>query len=289
MLVFNVYVNGKEAVKRGFACDGRTEVKLTDEHLKELSQEQRNILASMVGSNCFTINEPTAKGILEYVEERRLQEEAKQAERAALEEAAAKAVSSKTLEEIQQIVADQQTRSEEVFPTPEGMSGFAFHTQVSNLIEKIDGSSKLLKERRAEELARKEQEAADKRVAAQARQQEIENWIRQHGSERLQRMLKEELPVNTVYHEERLAMDRPGWKFYSNVLGSTSDPINPPMKAFELLDEARKVDPESYLQYYTEGWTDDDEDEWYEDRPKHKVAKYVAESFFLGERVVYGV
>lgn len=77
-------------------------------------------------------------------------------------------------------------------------------------------------------------------------------WCREHGSPRLQRVVVEELFTSseTLYWEERLVKERPGWVFYADTAedATAENPLNPTEEAFALLDEARKTAPEAILQ-----------------------------------------
>jgi hypothetical protein len=84
---------------------------------------------------------------------------------------------------------------------------------------------------------------AEKRAKAEE-QAERQAWIRKHGSERLNRLLTEGIEHMAVYRDERLATERPGWRWESDVEGGWREPRNPPMEALELLDAARMTLPE---------------------------------------------
>lgn len=121
-------------------------------------------------------------------------------------------------------------------------------------------------------------EAQNKRIdaiemaAAEAKRSEMETWIKEHGSNRLKRSLEEGIKCQSLYLEERIAKELPGWVYYTDVPGTTSDPINPTDDDFALLDEAREMLPDSELQWYKGG----------------DGKGMVVEGEFLGQGVLYG-
>ena len=74
-----------------------------------------------------------------------------------------------------------------------------------------------------------------------------EEWIAAHGSERLRRCIAEGLECEAVYRDERLAAERPGWRFLDGT--KLEDARNPPMAAFAMLDEAREIEPTASLRF----------------------------------------
>lgn len=72
-----------------------------------------------------------------------------------------------------------------------------------------------------------------------------DEWIRTHGSDYLRRLLDAGQPVGDLYQTERLAVERPGWSFGATSYGSTMSP--PTVAELDLLDEARKIEPEAQL------------------------------------------
>jgi len=96
-------------------------------------------------------------------------------------------------------------------------------------------------------------EAATKiRVAADA-QQVRDEWVRQHGSERLKLGLAAGLldSLLSVYRDERLALERPGWHWESDEQGVEvlHDPRQPTEAALRALIEAQRTDPGAHLQW----------------------------------------
>lgn len=117
------------------------------------------------------------------------------------------------------------------------------------------------------------------------------DWIAAHGSTRLQRLVKEEIEYTAVYRAERLAADRPGWKWADKVQGESSEPRNATTAAFELLDEARLVDEDAELVYWTVDCPEDDEPCHDEDGEETKFfwRGYAVTAEFLGKTIVYGI
>lgn len=148
-----------------------------------------------------------------------------------------------------------------------------------------------LAEARAE-VKRLQGEEERKRNEAEARRMaERGTWIRQYGSPRLQRCLEEGIEVGAAYRDERLALERPGWRWEEKVYGAKSEPRNPPAEAFQLLDEARATDPDAKLYHWA---VEHDREECQKDSgepcdcPKYVWTGYVAMSSFLGKAVIFG-
>ena len=114
----------------------------------------------------------------------------------------------------------------------------------------------------------------DDRLKAEADAEAVKRsaWIAANGSDRLQRLTAENIEHDAVYRDERLAKDRPSWKWYSEVPGQYGDPRNCPAEAFNVLDEARKSDPAAKLV-------------WIKDT---RPPIYAALADFLGEEIVFG-
>ncbi|MFB3910405.1 MAG: hypothetical protein ACE15D_18605 [Candidatus Eisenbacteria bacterium] len=138
-------------------------------------------------------------------------------------------------------------------------------------------------------VAEAEAEAKRRRLAPQlAEQAERVRWAREHGSARLRGLLEEGIECGAVYRDERLALERPGWRWERDVYGTGNDPRNAPVEALDLLREARASLPEeerasAVLRYWVieEGHDRDGEriDGW---RGYAVIAPY------LGTEIVYG-
>lgn len=178
-----------------------------------------------------------------------------------------------------------------------GENGEPCHA-IQKLIEK---NADLLAQVKATYLARKAREEAERRAAEAAEkaaraaeharyEADRAAWIAAHGSRRLQRMAAEGIECDRVYRDERLAAERPGWVYYQQADGETKEPRNPTEAAFDLLDEARKVQPGAALAYYVIEWEDEDDDNDDDDdeESKYRWTGYVAVAKFLGVTIVYG-
>jgi hypothetical protein len=100
----------------------------------------------------------------------------------------------------------------------------------------------------AEVAAEREKEQAKKEAEESEALKERMDWIAQHGSARLKKacdlgMFEES---ESVYLDERLALEHPGWEFDSRSW-EDSDILNPSEEALDELAEARKFDPEAKL------------------------------------------
>lgn len=121
--------------------------------------------------------------------------------------------------------------------------------------------------------------------------QERVDWIREHGSPRLKRMLEEGIEHMATYRSERLALERPGWSFANDVRGDADEPRNPPKEAFDLLDEARAIAADAQLVY----WVAERDCEGCRERycPDHgedyTVRGYTCVATFLGRKIVFRV
>jgi hypothetical protein len=139
-------------------------------------------------------------------------------------------------------------------------------------------------ERRAAEKDAREKAVRQAAEAAKAAARaEMESWIGAHGSERLRRCLKEGIACAGIYRDERLAADRPGWEWDTE--GKNVNPINPPVEAFAMLDEARKTAPDAKLTLLEiEEQTDDETGEVTTEASQF----YAAIADFLGRGIIYG-
>jgi len=90
-------------------------------------------------------------------------------------------------------------------------------------------------------LAERVVSSALSKLEEQEKRQVQEEWIAEHGSKRAKRMAKEGLSVTQIIHDERLALELPGWisigdSYHRNIcsVGSPSE------DDFDLLDAARE-------------------------------------------------
>lgn len=299
-----IYVNVplKEAVKRGSAKHGLLPV---DVPLDSLTESQREILAWLVEEKDGRVllrethrgytsglgpvantPEATPEHVLQVLEnavaykEERAKEAAERKEREHQEEAERRAE------------AEQQAR----LPVSEQVriwGGVDKWIPVSPLGDYDD-----LRGPAAEEAARRtqlakeeaERQQAARKAAEAAAEDERAAWIEQHGSVRLKRLVKEGIEHKAVYRDERLAKERPGWRTITSVPGGYEEPRNPPMAALELLDEARQVDKDAQLVYWTIDHECSDECCYEADCPKYDWSGYVAIADFdpIDDVIVYG-
>ena len=130
-------------------------------------------------------------------------------------------------------------------------------------------------ERDAEIQRRMRIAAARREADAQAYADQRAAWIEAHGSPRLRRLATAEIEHDAVYRDERLAVERSGWRYDSGQV-DYEDPRNCPESALDLLDHARQMDQDAYLQYIP-----------IDDRPESAITQaYVAVAEFLGRDIV---
>lgn len=114
-------------------------------------------------------------------------------------------------------------------------------------------------------------------------------WIVNNGSSRLRRMTLEKIACDSVYREERLAKEYPGWRFDYAIADNNAtydNPRNCDDDDFALLDEARKTFPDAKLEFCKiEREHDFDDDGNPVDISWSKV---VATSEFEGKKIVFG-
>jgi hypothetical protein len=173
-------------------------------------------------------------------------------------------------------------------------SGFEEYTsdpRVAEILPRIEAVKVAIERKKAEEeqerrqaMVQREEVEARRKEAYEADEKkalaERESWIRQHGSARLRRLLQEGIKHTAIYREERLAMERPGWRYWDEIksVKDTREPFNATEEALALLDEARQTAPDAVLRF----WQQEDDGE--ETEP---CTGYLAESTFLGEPIVY--
>jgi hypothetical protein len=80
---------------------------------------------------------------------------------------------------------------------------------------------------------------------------EAKEWAMTHGSKRLRKAVEAEVLDSSlaVYRDERLAAERPGWRWWRSKESPVKGIINPSEKALDLLMEARKIDPDASLNH----------------------------------------
>lgn len=122
---------------------------------------------------------------------------------------------------------------------------------------------------------------AEQKASADAVVAERAEWIAEHGSNRLKRLAKEGIEHSAVYRDERLALDRPGWRFQPKNI-ALDEPRNPPEAALDLLDAARESDPAAKL-FFATLTIEADYD------PEHNEYEhfYAAQAQFLGRSILF--
>lgn len=144
----------------------------------------------------------------------------------------------------------------------------------------------------AERNRRHDEAKAEQQAAKEAEARKMLAWIEEHGSTRLKRMAAEDISCRAVYLDERLALERPDWRWYQEVRGDYDDPRNPPEEAFTMLDQARRSEPDASLVYWSMPHDCDDDCEYSSDCPKYDWTGYaaVAEPEWCPEReIVFGL
>ena len=158
------------------------------------------------------------------------------------------------------------------------LGGFPRSTDVPEAQRYVDRVDRLLEEHNTR--AQATYDAAEAR-----RHAVIVAWAQQHGSTRLQRALAEGIACEAVYRDERLAAERPGWVWESEVAGESSEPRNPSAEAFALLDVARSVDAEATLVWWQAEHSCGDECYGHE-CPEYDRREYACTAEFLGRDIV---
>lgn len=138
------------------------------------------------------------------------------------------------------------------------------------------------------ELEAKEEYALRQASDEQAARTEKLCWIAEHGSDRLKRLVAEGIEHDNVYYEERLIAERPGWDYAYGVPGEARETRNTRQEGLDLLDKARKTDPNAKLVWWVIEHEHNDCDTE-EDCPAYDWRGYVCVGEFLGNEVVYGL
>jgi hypothetical protein len=137
----------------------------------------------------------------------------------------------------------------------------------------------------ADRIKREAEAAQAKAAAIAAAKAEEATWIAAHGSARLRRCLAEGIECSAAYRDERLALERVGWRWADTVRGSGAEPRNPTDEAFDLLDLARTSDPEAKLVFWT---ADEEVGDDTGDIGLAQWREYAAVGEFLGRAIVFG-
>lgn len=164
-------------------------------------------------------------------------------------------------------------------------------------LAELKRKARVLCAERNTEAKKREQEIDEMENAAEAAEKakkiaalEARNaWIREHGSPRLRRCLEEGITCGGLYRDERLALERPGWRWETDADPEPQEPVNPPEEAFAALDAARASGvQEAELVYWapTVGATCDEGDEDFGE-PLDVPGRYAVRAEFLGRSIVW--
>lgn len=319
-----VYVDPREALRKGLDVCGR---QVVDVPAEALSAEDREALASVGAESptspgvlaiskskpCPSADVAGIKALAAGIITKRAEEARREAEREAK-----KAADAKRCAEAKERVTAETLQKEpgELVAIATGMGSAGVGWQVALPSEfvpqRLSTSKRVMPDmtdpavkalvaeaqaladarnvERREAQERKERESEERKIAAIVNYEaERAAWIEAHGSERLKRCVAEEIECDAIYRDERLAAERPGWGFTQGLPGDYSDPRNPPEAALDLLDEARKAEPEAELFYWTMDQEEHaralgmDEDSYYDDDWRG----YVAVATFLNREIAY--
>lgn len=208
-------------------------------------------LAKKLGDNPLAALPELLDSLLDQAAEtRRIKEQAKQEERRKQEAKQAEE------QKIKLLLSQEKDRLNQspVVKLFEFLSGGSqlkiYWTNESLALEKTSGGYDIYRDpgKASAAVARRERE-----------RHEYREWIEHHGSDRLKRCVAEGIDCAACYRDERLAKERPGWRWTAKIDGEYNDPRNPSEEAFALLDQARATlpeDAESQLVYWTGEKTD---------------------------------
>lgn len=157
--------------------------------------------------------------------------------------------------------------------------------QAKQLVEAYSLAQEALKE----EEARKKEVLEQRKLVENAKKDaERAVWIAAHGSDRLKRMLAEGIECSKTYLDERLEVERPGWTWWAETDGTEYQADNPPAKAFAMLDECRKVDPEARLILCEDQHECDEGCYGCGDCPEFDFRGHIVMAEFMDRDIVYG-
>ncbi len=305
-LYLNVNVDKAAALRRGQIRAGHIWCELTPEMLAVLTAEEREELSRYVcpdptphfhqrllatsGLEPADIQEALAAAI-----DKRRKVAAEAARKAEEEEAKRRERDAEQVEWIKQASLDEliETGSAVDFEPATTCYRRLEHFAEAGRLEEVQAECEQRNKQAAERRAQAKREREER-----LEREEIERkaWSERHGSPRLRRLLAENIEHTAVYLDERLAMERPEWRWDKKVMGSADKPRNVPQEGLDLLDAARASVPEKdraevELVYWTISSCNDEDH--YETDGKcpgyHEGWRgYAATATFLGKDVVYG-
>lgn len=134
------------------------------------------------------------------------------------------------------------------------------------------------------------QRAAQQQEEAQAAAElaDRDAWIGQHGTPRLRRLIAEGIECESLYLEERLALERPGWQWAEDVDGEAREVRNARQEGLDLLDEARRTDPAAKLVWWVVEHECDEDCEPDCARAETDRKDYACTADFLARDIVFG-
>jgi len=302
-LYLHLSIEVGSALAKGKTFAGRVSALLTAEHLEVLTEEERKYLAEFVSSElethrcCLIVEDNTpdqvAAGLRGRMEREKQAQAAREKHAAQLRKAeagrnardAARAARWAALplsERASSRGASCYTHlccpDDEPLEGSMGDSG-QLYVSVSALerfapeaLAEAEAYAARLREEAKEAAAQREAEELAKRAA----------WIDEHGSNRLKLCLAEGIECDAIYYDERLALERAGWRWADDVPGEDDEPRNPPDAALEMLIIGRATLPQTeragaVLRY----WVDNSE-------YGNSRRGYVVMAEFLGSSIVYG-
>lgn len=151
----------------------------------------------------------------------------------------------------------------------------------------VEAEAEALRRNESDKSERVAEKAAEEKAKAEA-EAERDKWILAHGSTRLQRILSEELIDGSAgaYRDERLALERPGWVWERETSGNYDDIRNPGEQAFELLDWARRDEPEAKLVYWRADHEGDEDCHPCDECPRYDRCEPACIADYLGREIV---
>lgn len=296
-----VYVHPPVALERGSTKAGPMPVRITQEIVDRIEGPLRAVLGTYATTDSDKrpashevldaqgFGADDVVGAIQAEAERRAEKAQKEAQEAAQEAAKLATLT----EAARNAPIDDLLRDRGYYGDPR----WEVHRDYTHGTTPIEAAGRLAEAKAEAERRNKEhvaRQAADKAAKEQAKEQAKAAraaWIAEYGSPRLQRLLAEGIEHRAVYRDERLALERVGWRWDSKVLGDGEEPRNPPESALELLDQARATEPTARLVYWVVEACESEH--YYHDEDRcpgyHEGWRgYAAVAEFLGRKIVYG-
>lgn len=234
-------------------------------------------LQQSLGINDHIFTEvPTPENVIAILKRKAAEQLEKDAKNKASYEAMVEtALAAPTMDLLRDYQNSERPATEDVFWTI-GIKGFEFFDgRIHHVVDDERLAPRIAELRELINTQKNRLEAAAqaaKQAKEDAIQSEMAAWITEHGSNRLKRSLAEGIKCHSLYLEERIEKELPGWTYHSDTPGKTTNPINATEDDFAMLDEARAMLPESVLKWYS----------------GEDGKGMVVEGKFLGQQVIYG-